>query len=81
MTVECNLTPLRLFLVIETLSSPSVINIISQKRRATVGEIKEELDSRFKEKDLNVYYYLSVLKKQGLVNVTIEGRQRYYSLR
>jgi DNA-binding PadR family transcriptional regulator len=59
----------------------SVINIIAQKRRATVAEIKEELDARFSDKDLNVYYYLGQLKKQGLIDVTIEGRQRYYSLR
>ena len=59
----------------------SVINIIGQRRKATVAEIKEELDKRFSDKDLNVYYYLGQLKKQGLIDVTIEGRQRYYSLR
>jgi len=59
----------------------AIANIISLKKKATVNEIQEELAKRFAGKELNIYYYLSLLKKQGMVDVTIEGRQRYYSLR
>ena len=59
----------------------ALVNVISQKKKATVNEIQAELSKRFQGKELNIYYYLSVLKKQGLIDVTIEGRQRFYSLR
>lgn len=59
----------------------AVIKIISGKKRVTVNEIKQELVERFSGKELNVYYYLGVLKKHGLIDVEIEGRQRFYSLR
>jgi len=59
----------------------SILNIISQKQRITVNEIKEELKVRFPEKELNIYYYLGNLKKTGMINVQIKGRQRFYSVR
>jgi len=59
----------------------AIANIISTKRRATVEEIKEELVKRFGKDERNIYYYLSMLKKEGLIDVQIRGRQRYYTVR
>jgi len=58
----------------------SILNIISQRERVTVNEINKTLSVRFPGKELNIYYYLGILKKSGLINVEIEGRQRYYSI-
>lgn len=59
----------------------SVLNIIFQCRKATVDQIKEMLEERFKDKEINVYYYLNILKKKGLIDVRINGRQRFYTVR
>lgn len=67
--------------VITTGYGLSILNIISIKGKVTVKEIKEVLEERFPGKDLNIYYYLGNFKKAGMVNVDIEGRQRFYSVR
>jgi len=59
----------------------AIMTIIKEGKEVTVGQIKARMEERFKGKELNIYYYLGVLKKQGLVDVTIKGRQRLYSLR
>jgi len=61
--------------------SLAVLNIIATKGKATANEIKDELAIRFRNKDLNIYYYLGVLKSQGVIDMDISGRQRYYSVR
>ena len=67
--------------VITTGYGVSILNIISQGGKVTVNEIKDVLKERFADKELNVYYYLGNLKKSGMVNVEIKGRQRFYSVR
>jgi len=57
------------------------MTIIKEHKTATVEHIKEVMVERFGGKELNIYYYLGVLKKQGLIDVSIQGRQRLYSLR
>ena len=72
------ITPKR---VIKSGYTIAIVHIIADKNKVTVDVIQEELAKRFGKKELNVYYYLSVLKKQGVFDVTIVGRQRFYSLR
>jgi len=59
----------------------AIANIISTKQEATVEVIKDELAKRFGKDERNIYYYLTMLKKEGLVDVQIKGRQRYYTVR
>jgi len=59
----------------------SILNIISTNERSSVDDIKKELENRYGSKQINIYYYLNILKKKGLIDVRIEGRQRYYMVR
>jgi len=58
----------------------AVITIIAKGKQVTVTDIQTEMLKRF-GKEFNIYYYIGVLKKKGLIDVNIAGRQRYYSLR
>ena len=60
--------------------SIAILNFILRERKVTVEEIKVELKDKF-DKDLNVHYYLGLLKEQGLIDMKIDGRKRYYILR
>ena len=59
----------------------AILHIITQNKKATVEDIKEGLVLRFGNKTLNIYYYLTMLKKHSLIDVEITGRQRFYILR
>lgn len=59
----------------------AILQIINEQKTVTTCQLKEGLEKRFGSKELNIYYYLSRLKEQGRINVTITGRQRMYSLR
>lgn len=58
----------------------AVIQFLNSNPKSTTTTIKQELVRRFGE-DSNVYYYLDILKKEGILDIMISGRQRYYSLR
>lgn len=59
----------------------AIMAIIRDVKKATVVDLKKGLTERFPGKAINVYYYIGVLKKQGIIDVHIVGRQRYYVLR
>lgn len=60
--------------------SIAILNFVLKKESVSVEEVKVELKYKF-GKDVNVHYYLGLLKEQGLVQMKVQGRKRYYTLR
>jgi hypothetical protein len=58
----------------------AILTFILREGKVTVEEIKADLKAKF-DKDLNIHYYLGLLKEQGLIDMKIQGRKRYYVLR
>lgn len=59
----------------------AILQILTETKNATLADIKGQLTLRFGSRDVNIYYYLDKLKEQGLLDVRIDGRQRFYSRR
>jgi len=58
----------------------AILTYILREGKVTVEEIKVDLKAKF-GKDMNIHYYLGELKSQGLIDMKIQGRKRYYVLR
>lgn len=58
----------------------AILTFILREGKVTVEEIKADLMAKF-DKDMNIHYYLGELKGQGLIDMKIQGRKRYYILR
>lgn len=59
----------------------AILKIIAENKKATVQDIKEGLLKRFGKVELNIYYYLNLLKRSGQIDIKISGRQRNYTIR
>lgn len=58
-----------------------LLELLHERTEVTTAEIDARFSERFSGQKINFYYYIASLKREGLLTVRIDGRQRYYRLR
>lgn len=57
----------------------AIQQILNENPEITTKELQRHLYSRFR-REIDVFYYLNLMKEQGIVAIKIKGRTRLYSL-